>query len=221
MYRGGSTQDNKIMNNLQHTIFKEGEADAWFARNKDVLVPKRDLFFNTLKNFVKRGDTVLDVGCSNGYRLQPLHEIGAQCSGVDPSEKAIEFGSLAFPDIHLETGTADDLPMPYGEEFDIVLVSFVFHWVDRAFLFKSFYEVERCVKPGGILVIQDFCPPAPVQAPYKHKQGAYTYKQDYSEPFVASGLYERVQRVHFQHGKNISSAIRNDDTCAISILKKL
>jgi SAM-dependent methyltransferase len=93
--------------------------------------------------------------------------------------------------------------LPIDERFDLVIVNFVFHWVDRSSLLQSIAEVDRVVADGGWLLIGDFLPAIPAKVPYHHlpDEPMYTYKQDYSEIFRASGGYRVVGLVTGNHAR--------------------
>ncbi|MBS1578869.1 MAG: hypothetical protein JSR09_08925 [Bacteroidetes bacterium] len=76
----------------------EYEADAWFTRNKSVIEnysANKDRVVSLLKYYDLHIDSILEIGCSAGYRLNGIIEtIGKDIKvfGIDPSNTAIEFG---------------------------------------------------------------------------------------------------------------------------------
>jgi SAM-dependent methyltransferase len=140
-----------------------------------------------------RPRNVLEVGCANGVRLAALRDRhGCRVVGVEPSSEARLDGNRRFPGIELHRGRADAVPV--AGPFELVIVSFVFHWVDRAVLLRSVGEIDRLVADGGYLAIGDFDPPFPHRTPYHHlPEGVvWTYKQNYATLFDASHLYRTV-----------------------------
>jgi SAM-dependent methyltransferase len=113
---------------------------------------------------------------------------------VEISADAIGDGRKRYPDIEFLSGLACDLPVETGRQLDLVIISFVLHWIDRSTLLRSVAEIDRVVRPLGHLVIADFLRAAPERVDYHHLPGAdvWTYKQDYAEVFVASSLYEHL-----------------------------
>src|SRR5262249_57201065 len=66
------------------------------------------------------GARVLDVGCGYGYFLNRLREYGAgDCHGIDLIESRVAARRERHPALHLQVGTATDLPFDDGE-FDLV-----------------------------------------------------------------------------------------------------
>jgi SAM-dependent methyltransferase len=67
-----------------------------------------------------QGARVLDVGCGSGYFLHRLTEYGAgEAHGIDLMEERIAEGQKRYPALHLQAGSATELPFEDGE-FDVV-----------------------------------------------------------------------------------------------------
>ena len=71
--------------------------------------------------------------------------------------------------------------------------------VDRELYLRCISEADRLVKFGGFLSIIDFDTPYPYSNPYTHQSGVFSYKQNNSDVFVASGLYSVVNKFQFSH----------------------
>ena len=185
------------INMTQEDIFRRGEADAWFKRNKEALAAKiNDPIIRLLEEYKIEPKKILEVGCSNGWRLGLMK---GERVGVEPSAEAITDGRKRYPDVRFLQGTASDIPL--DETFDLVIVNFVFHWIAREMLLRSVSEVDRCVaKEGGYLVIGDFLPDQPITNEYKHTKGVFTYKMDYASIFTAANLYKIIALETFSHG---------------------
>lgn len=136
---------------------------------------------------------VLEVGAANGVRLAAIAEAcGADVVALEPSKAAIADGRARFPGVEFVRGSAHAIPL--DEPFDLVIVNFVFHWIDRRSLLRSVAEVDRLLAEGGFLILGDFLPSNLVKVPYHHLPGGdvHTYKQSYAATFVGSGLYHAV-----------------------------
>lgn len=187
----------------QESFFLHGEGDRWFERNKKALHSKRFASQDPVLKIVRglpRAREILDVGCSNGWRLDLLRRRfhSSFCAGVEPSLAAIEDGRSRFPKIEFFHGTAMSMPV---KQFDLVIVSFVLCWVSRPVLLTSVAAIDRMVKKGGCLVINDFLPDSPSCVPYHHapKEGIYTYKQNYAAFFTDSGIYREIDMFIYDH----------------------
>src|SRR5262249_22807204 len=143
---------------------------------------------------------VLEIGTANGFRLAEIQRsTGARAVAVEPSAQAIDNGCKAFPSIQFVRGTAHSIPLE--ENFDLVIVNFVFHWIDRSNLLRSVAEADRLVRDGGWLIIGDFCPANRLRVRYHHLQDQkiFTFKQNYADTFLASGLYHSVASLTADH----------------------
>ena len=203
--------------NKQEAIFKKGEGNRWFARNKDKRCfpenAKNDWIFKIIKKAKLRAKNILDIGGSNGWLLAEIQkQQKAKGLVVDPSLKAIKEGRKIFPKLVFRRGLMSKLPISEKEKFDLVIINEVFHWIDRGSLLKSISEADRVLKWGGWAIITDCLPDNPAKVPYHHLPGkdVFTYKLDYPKIFLATGFYKLVSKVIFEYEtglvkKNISS----------------
>lgn len=209
----------------QETTFLRGEGDKYFRRNRNYFTsPKpNDFPLYLLETFKIVPKKMLEVGASNGFRLAAIADkYGATYFGIDPSEEAVRDGSQRFPSIRLKRGVASVIPFE-DEEFDLVVINFVFHWIDRAKLLKCAAEIDRVLQWDGFLVVGDFLPPSPCKVKYHHLPSAnvWTYKQNYSELFTGSGLYHIVGLVTGNHRNNeISAEVSPQDRIGAFLLQK-
>lgn len=187
----------------QKNIFMNGESDNWFLRNKESLKNRHEYIdIDEILAYVDKQSKILEIGCSNGTKLNylktKLPDSNISLYGIDPSNKSIEDGKKNFIDINLNVGTSDLLN--YEDDFfNIVIVGFCLYVVDRNLIFKTISEIDRVLKQGGFLVITDFDPPFPIKKPYHHKEGIYSYKNNYSNFFIGGGHYNLLKKVHFSH----------------------
>jgi ubiquinone/menaquinone biosynthesis C-methylase UbiE len=184
----------------QTQLFNEGEADAWFKRNKHAYDRcAENTTINLLKAIELTPRSILEIGCSNGTRLQQMRDaFSCDCFGIDPSAQAIEDGRNAYKELQLRTGTADALPFA-DNSFDTVIFGFCLYLCDRKDLFKIAFEADRVLKDKGSIVITDFEPPFPYKNPYIHRPGIYSYKQSYSKMFTWCPHYVEVSRAIYGH----------------------
>jgi ubiquinone/menaquinone biosynthesis C-methylase UbiE len=167
--------------NKQKAEFLESEGDEWFNRNqkfgsKKFLLDQDRLLTELIELPLTSGMKVLEIGCSSGDRLVWLKEnLGLDCSGVDPSEQAVEVANSQG--IQAYQGTADALPFE-NTVFDLVIFGFCLYLCDRNDLFRIVQEADRVLKSPGWLGILDFFTPVPLSRPYHHLSGISTYKMD-------------------------------------------
>ncbi len=200
------------MNQIQDDVFFESEGDSWFRRNRSVL-SREGKFDWPVELIGLLGDlsgvrSVAELGCCNGYRLDELRRRlpdAMRFAGVDASADAVADGAALFPGLELRQGVLNDIPME--GPFDLVVVNFVLHWVDRSTLARSMAEIDRLVGDSGLLVLGDFLPDFAQRRAYHHLEGeqVFTYKQDYVRMFEALGTYRELARVTFDHDARTSS----------------
>ncbi|MFA6279080.1 MAG: class I SAM-dependent methyltransferase [Candidatus Paceibacterota bacterium] len=198
----------------QETAFLT-EGDPYHLRNQGLKSDLLDEYLDTLS----LGGNILDIGTQDGRRLARLK---GKCFGIEPSQLAVDEGKKKYPHISLQRGLSHELPFS-DEMFDVVMISYVFHWVGRKNLLKTVSEMDRVLKSGGLLIIQDFYPIQPKAVPYHYKDELFTYKQNYWEIFTATQLYTLVEKIPTIHLSNKADQLLTggDDQAVIVSLKKI
>lgn len=118
-----------------------------------------------------------------------------EISNIDISPQAIAFGRETFPHLEHHCLSISSVEPRLSEalgEMDVVLVVGVLLWVDRAGLSRAIANIDESLRDCGLLLISDFLPPTRRKNPIKHSPDNFTYKQDYSEPFLSLGIYETL-----------------------------
>jgi nucleoside-diphosphate kinase len=79
---------------MNKEIFLNSEGNSFFLRNFNKMNNKDDLILNKLKVLNLSKMNILEIGCSNGWRLNELNNIipNHNYFGLDPSKEAIEYG---------------------------------------------------------------------------------------------------------------------------------
>ena len=173
----------------QKSVFLESEGNQWFRRNAEALrqrdLPGSDsvlLEILQLRSTLPAEPTILEVGCGDGSRLAWLREnIGAACSGVEPSADAV--ATARSRGIDAVQGTADLLPFA-DASMDIAIFGFCLYLCDREDLARIAAEADRVLRSPGWLVLLDFYSPTPLQREYHHRSGLFSYKMDYRTLFT-------------------------------------
>lgn len=94
------------------------------------------------------GSRVLDLGCSQGLLAAPLKAKGVRVTGVDQGARADRAPDL---DEYFERDLDDPLELPFGRDFDYVVVSDVIeHLRNRVQLLRG---ARRFLKENGHLII--------------------------------------------------------------------
>lgn len=208
----------------QDEMFYKKEGDRWFERNKGFfhMSPALDRPLFLMEQYALKPKRVLEIGCSNGWRLSEIaKKYRARCVGVDPSKKAIKDGKKQYPKITFIRGMASALPLK--TTFDLVIVNYVLHWVSREKLLRAVAEIDRVVADGGYLIVGDFMPDFPTKNPYHHgaAKNVYTFKLDYAEIFTRTAVYQRIAQVTYNHyDRNLTGATDTQSRSACTLLKK-
>ena len=110
-----------------------------------------DLDRKSLKPFRKLD--ILDIGCGGGLVCEPMARLGAQVTGIDADEQAIntaqEHAKQSSLDITYQAVTSDDLQTE-NKAFDVVLALEIIEHVGNP---ENFVEsVMALCKPGGIVI---------------------------------------------------------------------
>lgn len=96
------------------------------------------------------GKHVLDVACGTGEWLDTFHRGGADVSGIDLSQKAIDICRRNFPGSDFQCGPAEMLPFA-DASFDLVTcMGSLEHFLDKP---RALTEMRRVAKPGARFVI--------------------------------------------------------------------
>lgn len=216
----------------QDQIFSESEGDQWFRRNAEAMEKagerereSGDLVLRALDFLNIRASRIIEIGASNGYRLELLRTKwdAEKCVAIEPSKEAISNGRKKYPQIDFRCGIAGNLPVKEDENFDLAIFNFVFHWIDRASVLRSVSEVDRILSDGGHVVIGDFYPQSPAKVRYHHikDRDVWTYKQDYSKVFTASALYSLVGKFQASFKEREFKTVSDEmDSVAIAVLRK-
>ncbi|MGA2911572.1 MAG: class I SAM-dependent methyltransferase [Candidatus Levyibacteriota bacterium] len=104
-------------------------------------------FFRQLVNLTasKKVDSILDVGCGEGFTLNRLkeHGIGKKLEGLEYSKDAILLGKKTYPDIKITQGSIYALPYK-ANSFDLVLCTEVLEHLEESE--KALKELVRVSK---------------------------------------------------------------------------
>ena len=102
---------------------------------------------------------LLDVGCGSGGDLSYFRDYGwaaDRLAGVDLIPSRLEAARLACPGVELHVTESSVLPFP-DASFEVATAATVFSSIlDSAVRRALFAEMERVVRPGGLVLIYDF-----------------------------------------------------------------
>lgn len=108
-----------------------------------------EVVFGLGYEFVKPGESVLDLGIGSGLSSILFHRAGLQVFGLDGSAEVLSVCKAKGFATDLKQHDLCDLPLPYASHFcdHIVSIAVLNSFRDLGPLFG---EVARVIKPGGI-----------------------------------------------------------------------
>jgi len=204
----------------QSDVFLQTEGDAFYERNRDKLREPDPVQEVIACLQLPERPSVLEVGCGDGWRLKALRQkYDALCFGIDASAEAIKRCDSSIGNVIVWQGRAGGIVVEDGtgvlfpHSIDLVIYGFVLYVCDREDLFTIAAECDRVLRDGGFVVIHDFCATYPYRRPYKHKEGLFSYHQDYSRLWLGHPAYREIMRKPCDDGvevivlhKNVSGA---------------
>jgi predicted TPR repeat methyltransferase len=105
--------------------------------------------FGLMSEFVKPGDTLLDIGIGTGLSSIPFHNAGLKTCGFDSSEAMLDVCESKGFAAQLILHDLRDVPFPYTQRsFDHVISLAVLNFFGD--LAPVFQEAARIIRPRGI-----------------------------------------------------------------------
>ncbi len=107
--------------------------------------------------YVGTGNTVLDVGCGYGRTLNELYQFGYHSLiGIDFSDGMIERGQEQFPYLDLRVKKEQRIDLQDSSIDAVILFAVLTCIYDNNEQQFLIHEIERVLKPNGILYVNDF-----------------------------------------------------------------
>ena len=129
---------------------REYYEDLWEHLPDDLEPPDLDVRLAFMREGVRSGDRVLDIGSGAGTFTAWLGRIGANPLGAEVAEAAVRRARAAHPELEFRLVPIDG-PLPLEDnEFDVVWASEVIEHVADTGRWLS--EVRRVLRPSGRLL---------------------------------------------------------------------
>ena len=125
--------------------------ELWRRLPEDLSPPDWELRREFIRDQLRPGDRVLDLGCGDGAFTAVVAEAGGQVIGADVAQAAIDRAAAHHPGLDFRLVAIDE-PLPFEDcQFDLVWASEVIeHIADTA---QWLSEVRRVLAPGGRLLL--------------------------------------------------------------------
>jgi ubiquinone/menaquinone biosynthesis C-methylase UbiE len=174
---------------------KEFHNDKFFG-NKDQIECANRLF-KTTRSYVADPINILDIGCAYGGLINELIKNYKKTNffGIDPGKKSIEIANnnIQSKRVSFIEGHSDYLPFE-DSKFDIVILTMVMQWIPRSNLIKTISEVDRVLRTGGVIYLEDYLSNQPVTSISRHNKDISIYKDNYSAFFAIYPWFKEVYR---------------------------
>jgi SAM-dependent methyltransferase len=100
---------------------------------------------------IKKGGSILDVGCSSAIMLTMLQKEGFKVFGIEPNHKAYQQAAKKLPKKIYPGHLADFFQKHHQKKFDLVIYNHVFEHINK--LNEEIDLIKKVLKKDGLLVI--------------------------------------------------------------------
>jgi ubiquinone/menaquinone biosynthesis C-methylase UbiE len=102
----------------------------------------------------KTVDSILDIGTGSGDFIEVLKEVFpyAKITGVDPDQESLNSAKEKYTDVIFNKMIGEDLNFA-NHNFDVVCISMALHHLPD--VQKALQEMQRVVKPGGWIIVNE------------------------------------------------------------------
>jgi ubiquinone/menaquinone biosynthesis C-methylase UbiE len=148
--------------NLEHYesvgLFELGLSEIELKRRQgkfgisSIFYPLIDKYYKSVKDLVKPGMQVLEIGCGTGYHSGVVLSQEASVTGIDISEECLRVCAKKHPNFYsLIKANMEEIPLP-DSSFDAIVIFGSLSYGDPK---KVKQEVFRLLKSGGHLIVKD------------------------------------------------------------------
>jgi ubiquinone/menaquinone biosynthesis C-methylase UbiE len=120
---------------------------ARYAAQRPGWRPATEIYENLIRQHLKSGSHLLDLGCGRGGVLEQLQNVEIQSIGFDPDLESLREHRIG--NLTRATALADRLPLR-DDCIDVVVCSWVLEHLPAPE--RVFAEVQRVLHPGGVFI---------------------------------------------------------------------
>jgi ubiquinone/menaquinone biosynthesis C-methylase UbiE len=135
--------------NSSHKVHHHRGKSSERLLNKEIILKELDIF---------PGQTILDAGCGNGYMSKEFSTLlkgSGKVYALDPDDNAIEVlaGEIKDSNITPISGDITKTTSLQSSSIDLIYLSTVLHGFSKSQIDGFLKEINRLLKPNGILAI--------------------------------------------------------------------
>ena len=192
------------------------------------MIPLKINNYNHMKQLTdffqdKKVNKVLDVGTGSGSFLVFLKSTfpDTEITGIDPDEKSLNEAAAKFPDFQFKKMSAENIDLP-DNYFDIATISMALHHLPN--IKKSLAEMQRVVKPGGWIIVNELFSNNLNSAQEVHKLYHHFISQihrilgeSHNETFKKEEIIKAVEdsgidiQFHFEFTKDVNPNLNSEE----------
>jgi len=122
---------------------------------------KLEKVYNRLTSHIKKGQRILDLGCGTGALTLRAAQKGAKVKGIDINPQMLEIAQKQaikknfFQNIILSEMGVAELGSEKSNDYDVVMSGLCFSELTESELIFTLKEINRILKPGGLLLVTD------------------------------------------------------------------
>jgi ubiquinone/menaquinone biosynthesis C-methylase UbiE len=179
---------------LNKDEFWRTDGFAWYERNRGkFLDEKTDPIMRAIRRMKYPPKKVLEFGCSDGYRLQWIHDLyAAKVTGCEISSDVVQKGKGLHPDVELWACSVSEFERNTGS-FDLIIFGFCLYLVDVDVLFRVATNTDLMLKNKGSIIVWDYMPEKDhLFRRYLHNYRVNEHHQDFRKMFTWHPYYKQV-----------------------------
>ena len=203
------------MTSQQARAYLDILGDQWLTTNRADM-GKRDPISELIEDVKLPMKDVLEVGCSNGWRLKRLREkYGVTISGLDPSAEAVKEANEPT----VIVGTADNIQFP-DKSFDVVILGFCLYAIAPEDWFKVVAETDRVLKNGGFIIIWDWSTARPCKRKLVEEDvDLYMLLFDWPSLWKINPIYTLIAESNLYTDREMVTLLRKNTNDSLPLIK--
>lgn len=154
-------------------------------------------FKQIILKYIREPQSICEIGCGFGAVIHGLKELFPTTNfvGIDPGKESIEIAREREREenIVFKIGYSHSIDVAENS-IDVVILRMVLQWIPRNKMFKTISEIDRILKTGGVVWLQDFLPNRPITSISRHNSDVRIFKEEYNNYFTSAPWYKEIFR---------------------------